>query len=197
MFFSPSHRIRFILIALAFPFLAMVKSIGASQFPGQTNLEGYLQYAQSHNPELQAFEQWYQAALQKIPQASALPDPTLQITHFVESVQTRSGPQENAYQLKQSIPWFGSLHNQKGRASSEAEALWYAYQNKQLLLAQEVALIYYEYAYVGKAIELTRENLELLHKLEPIVTQKVRAGANLNSLLRLQVEIGKIEDTFL
>lgn len=96
--------------------------------------------------------------------------------------------------LSQKIPWFGKLGSGESAASAEAEALWFAYQNQQLMLARRVSLAFYEYAYIKDAIRLTRENLDLLQGLESIVEEKVRGGAELNSLLRLKVEIGRVND---
>jgi outer membrane protein TolC len=158
------------------------------------DLQSYLTQALAANPQLEAFEQRYEAAMQRIPQASSLPDPMFQVTSFVESVQTRTGPQENVFMLSQKLPWFGKLSSREDAASAEAEALWYAYQNQQLMLARMVSLAFYEYGYTEEAIRLTEENRDLLRKLEPIVEEKVRAGADLNALLRLKVEIGKIDD---
>lgn len=164
---------------------------GAEQL---SSLEDYLARAQAANPQLDAFEQRYQAATQRIPQAAALPDPMLQVTSFVESVQTRNGPQENALMVNQRIPWFGKLDAREKASSEEAEALWYAYQGQQLMLARMVSSMYYEYGFTQRATQLTKENLVLLEQLEPIVEEKVKAGGDLNALLRLKVEIGKVND---
>nr|MDA3874374.1 TolC family protein [Kiritimatiellia bacterium] len=158
------------------------------------DLEAYVSRALSTNPELKQFEHRYESAKQRVPQMSALPDPMIQVTHFVESVQTRTGPQENVAMLNQRIPWFGKLKNREAAASAEAEAMWYAYQNRQLMLVREVSLAFYEYGYIENALKLTRENLELLKGLEPVVETRVKAGGHLNSLLRLKVEIGKMDD---
>ena len=160
----------------------------------EASLADYLSRAQAANPELQAFNQWYQAAMQRVPQASALPDPTFQVTSFVESVQTRTGPQENVFMLSQKVPWFGKLGRQEDAASAEAEAFWYAYQSQHLSLARHVSLAFFEYGYIKEAIRLTEENRDLLQNLEPIVQAKVEGGADLNTLLRLKVEIGKVDD---
>lgn len=162
------------------------------EFP--RSLDSYLSRALSSNPGLEAFERRYEAAMRRIPQASALPDPMLQVTHFVESVQTRTGPQENVFMLSQRIPWFGKLSNREAAVSAEAEALWYAYQNKQLMLARMVSLQFFEYGLTEEAIRLTRENRDLLSDLEPIVEEKVRSGGDINPLLRLKVEVGKVDD---
>lgn len=180
--------------AIAVPILNASDAIDSPQAQTLTSLEDYLKQAQIANPQLNAFQQRYAAAMQRIPQASALPDPMLQITSFVESVQTRTGPQENVLMLSQKIPWFGKLSSRAEAASIEAEALWYAYQNQQLMLARMVALSFYEYGYTREAIQLTQKNRDLLKELEPIVEEKVRGGGELNALLRLKVEIGRIDD---
>lgn len=159
-----------------------------------TTLEEYLHQAQTENPDLKAFQARYEAAMQRAPQVSSLPDPMLQVTHFVESVQTRTGPQENIFMLSQRFPWFGKLSSKENVASAEAEALWYVYQSRQLLLARKVATSYFDYGFTGKAIILTSENLDWLAELEPIVEENVRGGGEINALLRLKVEVGKIAD---
>lgn len=180
--------------------LALVTSVSAREGDASAagkdliSLTSYLRRAMEANPRLNAFEYRYEAAMRRIPQASALPDPVLQVTHFVESVQTRTGPQENVFMLSQRIPWFGKLSNREAAASAEAEALWYAYQSQQLMLARMVAVQFFEYGLTEEAIRLTRENRDLLSDLEPIVEEKVRSGGDINPLLRLKVEIGKVDD---
>jgi len=179
-------------------FLSFVSLYSLSLFAEEPivgdNLPSYLERALEANQELKVFEQKVEAAKERVPQLSALPDPLLQVTHFVESVQTRTGPQENGIMLNQRFPWFGTLKNREVAASAEAEALWYAYQNRQLTLMREVSLSFYEVGYLQKAIDITTENLEWLTQLEPIVETRVKAGGDLNSLLRLKVEIGKLDD---
>ena len=62
------------------------------------------------------------------------------------------------------------------------------------MLARAVSLGFYEYGYTEEAIKLTEENRDLLKSLEPIVEEKVRSGGEINALLRLKVEIGRIDD---
>ena len=187
------------LVSRAFSVLALslcaplMASAAAGAFEGR-DLEAYLVQAQAANPRLKAFKWRYEAAVQRIPQASSLPEPVIQVTHFVESVETRTGPQENQVMLSQRIPWFGKLSSREAAASAKAEALWHAYQNEQLVLARTVAQGFYEYGFIGQATFLTRENLDLLTSLEPVVEERVRAGGEINALLRLKVEIGRVGD---
>jgi outer membrane protein TolC len=190
------HKLRAALISLLIAASPLPGHASANHFDhGQLeNLESYLDRARSHNPGILAFEQRYQAAMQRIPQAAALPDPVLQVTHFAESVQTRTGPQRNVLALSQKLPWFGKLSSRRQAASAEAEALWFAYQHEQLELARVVSAAYYEYGYLVQAVHLTRKNRDLLRKLEPIVETKVKGGTDLNALLRLKVEIATVDD---
>jgi outer membrane protein TolC len=185
----------FLALAVSGPLGALRGAAPAAPFAG-TRLEDYLLRAQASNPELVAFEKRYEAAHFRVRQVSSLPDPRLQVTHFVESVQTRTGPQDNAFVLSQTLPWFGKLSTRRAGASAEAEALWFVYQAKQLSLAREVSLGFFEYGYTGKAIDLTAENLRLLEELEPVVEAKVQGGGDLTQLLRLKVEIGKVSDRY-
>jgi len=199
---GPHGRFRkraFILILIcSLGFVGLAGS--ASDAPGEpgsfvgTDLVAYLRRANEANPGLRAFEDHYDAAMQRIPRAGSLPDPRIQITSFAESVQTRTGSQENVIMLAQTVPWFGKLDRQKAAASAEAEALWFSFQERQLALARTVSFGYFEYGFLGKSLELTRQNLSLLRQLEPVVKERVRGGGDINPLLRLQVEIGMMDD---
>lgn len=194
---STLNRKRVVTSALCCALLSLImlgKTLAQETFFEATTLEDYLRQAQAANPDLKAFKARYEAAMQRAPQVSALPDPMLQVTSFVESVQTRTGPQENIFMLSQRFPWFGKLSSKENVATAEAEALWYAFQSRQLLLARKVATSYFDYAFTGKAISLTRENLDWIRELEPIIEEKVRGGGDINPLLRLKVEVGKIAD---
>ena len=55
--------------------------------------------------------------------------------------------------------------------------------------------IYYEYAYLARAIEITRENIELMRYLETIATTRYTTGSAKHAdIIRPQVALGKLED---
>ncbi|MEQ9007445.1 MAG: TolC family protein, partial [Ekhidna sp.] len=64
-------------------------SLGAA---AQT-LEDYFQIAAENNPGLQAKHKAFEAALERIPQANSLQDPTFSFGYFISQVETRFGPQ--------------------------------------------------------------------------------------------------------
>ena len=164
------------------------------ELPTEPSLKDYIAYGTHRNARLQATYLEYSAASQRIIQAKALPDPVMRITHFIEAIQTRTGPQENQFSLSQTIPLFGKLHTRVSIANEEAESFWWRFAEEKLQLIRQIETLYYEYAYLGKAITINRKSLELLQTIEPIVEERLRTGGDLNSLLRLQVEIGRTDD---
>jgi outer membrane protein TolC len=53
---------------------------------------------------------------------------------------------------------------------------------------------YYHYYYLKRALEVTGDNIELLKHLERVAEAKLRGGAALAAVTKVQVEIGQLED---
>lgn len=158
-------------------------------------LKEYLAYAALNNPGLEAaFNRW-KAAIERIPQEQSLPDPRFTYRNFIREVETRVGPQQQALGLSQMIPWFGKLELRGNLAAEAAEAAKQRYENEKLKLFFEVKDAFYEYYYLGRAIDVVRENLELVDYLESVARARYKtASAGHPDVIRAQVEMGKLED---
>ncbi len=158
-------------------------------------LRDYLSYAALHNPGLEAaFNRW-KASLQRIPQAKALPDPKFEYRYFVEEIETRVGPQKQSFALMQAFPWFGKLDLAADVAGQAALAAQQRYEAARQALFHEVKNAYYEYAYLARAIEITRENVTLVQHLESVALSRYQASAGSHpAVIRAQVEWGKLDD---
>lgn len=156
--------------------------------------EDALRKMKLRHPSLAAAESQTESARSRTRYADALPDPSFSVARFIEPVQTRTGPQETVFKLQQPLPWFGVRESQKSAAMAETEYLTHRERVLSMELSRALAAAFYEYAFLAKATTLTEENLRLLRELDPVVETKVAAGGNLNALLRLKVESGKLED---
>jgi outer membrane protein TolC len=158
-------------------------------------LEDYLDYAARHSPALKAaFYQW-KSVLEKSGYAGALPDPRISYGYFLESVETRVGPQNQRFMLRQSFPWFGTLDAKKQVTLEAANSAYQQFQSEQLRLFYQVKSAYYEYYYLGRDITITRENLELLQFWESVARAKYRVALKqYPDVIKAQVELGKLED---
>lgn len=161
----------------------------------KADLDVYTRYGLHHNAGLRsAFERW-QAGTERIEQVSSLPDPSFAFTQFVEDLQTRTGPQERRYQISQMLPWFGVLDLRGSVATEAAEELWQKVEQERLDVKRDIALAFHEYGYLAQSIRISGEVLELLRQLEPVVQRRIQGGAaGQEDLLRLQVEIGRVEN---
>jgi outer membrane protein, heavy metal efflux system len=157
-------------------------------------LQHYLMEAAENNPGLEAaFNRW-KAALEKIPQVKALPDPRFTYSYFIEEVETRVGPQEQRFAISQTFPWFGKLDLRGDIATAAAEAERQRYEQEKLDLFYRVKSAFYEYAYLAQSIETSRRHLRLLENIEEIARARLKSGAPQNAAVQAQVELGKLED---
>ena len=106
--------------------LIMILVWGASVVQAQ-RLDTYLQIAADNNPGLQSKYKEFEAALQKIPQVNALPDPSFSFGYFISPVETRVGPQRAKFSLSQLFPWFGTLEAKGDAAALMAAAKYQAF----------------------------------------------------------------------
>lgn len=166
-----------------------------SYFDAASGLEGYLAYAALNNPGLKAAFYRWKSALEKQGYAGALPDPKFTYGYFIENVETRVGPQEQRFSIRQSVPWFGTLGNRRDVAFEAANAVYQEYQVARLQLFYKVKAAYYDYWFLGRQIQLTRENMELLKFWESAARTRYKtARQKYHDLIKAQVELAKLED---
>ena len=159
------------------------------------DLEDYLAYVALNNPGLEAAFNLWKAALERVPQEKSLPDPRFTYRNFIREVETRVGPQKQAFGLSQMFPWFGKLELRGGVAAEAAQAARQRYENEKLSLFFEVKHAFYEHYYLGRAIDVVHDNFQLAEYLESVARARYKtASAGHPDVIRAQIEIGKLED---
>ncbi|MDN4167057.1 TolC family protein [Cytophagales bacterium LB-30] len=148
-------------IAIIILLLLGVQTIGFSQ-----SLEESLEIAGENNPELKAYFNDYLAALEKVPQVGALPDPELSMGFFIRPMERFMGNQQADIQLMQMFPWFGMLKTQKDEASKMALAQYEVFQDAKNRLFFQVKNTWYEMYRLEEDIRITEENLDILKQYE-------------------------------
>ncbi len=167
----------------------------ASGEPNDANnlntLGDYLHYAELNNAELKAKFQEYKAAAEQIPQAKSLPDPELSYGYATEPT-----AQRYSIDVMQQFPWFGTLKARASAAEAEMKAAYQKYQAKRLELFNNVKNAFYEYSYLARATEITRENLELVKHFEEVARVRyATSAASHPDIIRAQIETAKLDDT--
>lgn len=137
-------------------------------------LDNYFKIAAENNAGLQAVYKEYEAALQKVPQVTALPDPTFSFGYFVTPVETRVGPQQAKFSLAQMFPWFGTLKSQGNAATLLAEAKFQNFLDARNKLFFKVASAYYTLYELRDWTRIEQENIRILQSYKAIATQNFK-----------------------
>lgn len=164
-------------------------------FPGGADLNEILKIAVERSPALRAAYHDWQAEVKRSGYAGALPDPKLTYSYFVENVETRVGPQEQKFGLRQQFPWFGMLGARKSAAVEAANASFRKFESERLRLFYQVKASYYDYYFLGRELQLTKDNLELLGFWESVAQTRYKVGLKQHpDVIKVQVELGLLED---
>jgi outer membrane protein TolC len=158
------------LIGLLFVLMAFMT---AAQ---QEELNNYLKIAAENNPGLKARFNDYLAALERVPQVSALPDPQISFGYFIQPIETRNGPQQFRISANQVFPWFG-IQGAKGDVAAQvAKTKYEVFQEEKAKLFNEVRSNYYNLYFTKKAMVIMEENIKILQSFRQLALIKVEAG---------------------
>ena len=162
-------------------------------YAAEADLAAYVGAALAHNPSVLEARARHEAARQRVPQVSALPDPVVSFTQALRSLETRVGPQLNSVTLTQAFPWVGTLALRGRVALLEATALRHLYEAARRDVVAQVKEAFYHLAYVDAALGLAREERSLLEHYEAVATTRYATGQGLQqAVIRLQAEIARV-----
>ncbi|UCC41613.1 MAG: TolC family protein [Candidatus Aminicenantes bacterium] len=179
-------------------FLGMMTGFTQELPKGKVVLSEIIQEALRVNPRIHVAEKEWKAALEKIPQVKALPDPMLRYSRFGQSIETRLGPQRNKISLSQKFPFFGKLALKGEVARSYSSLLEEEYSAVKADIVLKVKRIFFSLYWFDKALTIAQEEKEVLQRLTRIAQKKYETGtANQQDVLKAQLEISKILDKIL
>jgi outer membrane protein TolC len=149
--------------------LAVVAAPQGRAIPSQADtlrLSAVVMTARGANPMLRAARLKADAALERVPQAGALPDPELSLglmNRMVGSLGSTTDPMTmNQVQLTQMLPWPGMLGFARRRAERLAHADQLDADDAELMLVARVTSVYYDLAYMDRALALMGDSRDLL-----------------------------------
>lgn len=158
-------------------------------------LADLMDYTMRHSPALDAaFYRWL-AATERIPQATALPDPLLGLGIVLDQVDSNSERMGERYSISQMFPWFGKLDLRGDMALEAAQAEAQRFEAVRLALLERVTRAWFEYAWLHQAAAIAGRNRDLLQELDHVARSRYRVGAvNQADVNRVQVELGRLEE---
>ncbi len=164
-----------------------------------TDLESLIKEALNNNRDLAGVKAQWEAAKSRIPQSSALPNPTAGIAVMGRMLETPLGPQEDIYEFEQMIPFPGKLLEKRKMASAEAKAMEARYKTKEREIIFEVSQNYYDLFAVNLTLQTLEEVRGLLRKFESTAqTRYASQAGSQRDVAKAQAEVSEaLERTFI
>lgn len=161
----------------------------------EDSLDARIARAQAHHPAVLAALRRWEAAEQRAPMATALPEAKLAVTAWAAPLETRSGPTLARLMWTQALPWPGRLDAAGREAAATARAEGEAVRAALLRVEADARSAWTELIFLAHAHRITDAHLELLRGIEAAARARYAAGgAGYADLIRLQVEIGRTLD---
>ncbi len=154
-----------------------------------------LRRAETSSPSVRiAFLAW-QAALARVPQVTALPDPWLTLGGFLHSVETRTGPMAGRMGVTQAIPWPGKLLLAGQRAATLAEVTRMEVESARLQARRSFLRNWTERVHLEEAQSILAAQVLLLEQMEGVALRLYETSRVPQAdVLRAQVEILEMVD---
>jgi len=173
-------------------YIAILLALMASTFTVKAQtLDSLLKKAYDKNPALKALQLEYEAALQKGPQVSQLPDPTVGVGIPVLPVETRLGSQNLIISASQMFPWFGTLKAKENVALTMAKSKYERIAAERLDIDYQIKTAYFNLYLLREQQKIIRKNIRIFETIEKVALAKVESGKSIASdvlTVRIKVE---------
>jgi outer membrane protein, heavy metal efflux system len=187
--FLETIKIRTEMILRIFIFF-LITATGAT---AQT-LDDYLQIALENSPGIRAKQTEVQAALQKLPQVKALPEPTVTAGYFLNHMILPEGNQRGSLSAMQMFPWPGTLKAMENEAARMADVKSQAVAVAQNDLVFKVKSAWYPLLEVEEKIRIQQELLRLLETDKELATVMFSQGmAPMVDAIRADIMIDEVK----
>lgn len=183
------------LVALVLLLVVPVAAAGDAPRPDEIgpDLPALVRLGMARSPKVQAARANWQAAVERLPQAGALPDPMLKFEFMSPQFADSLGRTPRSYGVEQSFPLPGTLRQQRLLAAAEVRENRAMYEQTVRDLIVDLKLSYFELLYLRGARDLSRQNVELLAHVEKLAQTRYAQGqAKLADLLKTQAQLAQL-----
>lgn len=157
--------------------------------------EDYVRVALQRNASIRAAEADVRRLEARIPQASSLDDPMLEVAPVGEMAQTAAGEVGVMTGISQKLPFPGKLQT-RGRIAAQDAAIARAdLKQTRVNVAADVRQAYWSYYFATRAIEVTQQSRDLLAQFQQAAQARYKANlASQQDVLRASVELSNLDN---
>ncbi len=170
----------------------------AQEIADTVRLADVIAVAQEVNPMLRAARLRADAAAERIPRAGAWPDPQLSFALMNRPLSNFGSDERmtmNQVQLTQLLPWPGKLGYARERERHLADAGRLDAEETELALLARVKTVYFQLAYVDRALAIMAETRDLLRDFLRVSSAMYGVGTALQQdVLQAQVAVASMTE---
>lgn len=166
-----------------------------SDAPAPSSLDEILREALERNPSLKSAAARVRAALERIPQATSLPDPMLRTAIRPEPIQTAAGDVDFTLAVSQTIPLLTRLQRRGDVAAAAARVGLAKLIRTRVELVGTAQRTWWQMYRLDRNIEITRENTSVLEDVVTVARRRYEVGSTSQAdLLRAETELESLRD---
>lgn len=182
----------FFLLILIFFVSSTVKAENSQPY----TLESLIKEALISNPEILSTKNAFESASARIPQAASLNDPMIEFEYDrITADRKLSGDPMKTFSVSQDIPFPTKLYLRAKIASKLAKMSYENYKSKERDIISRLKSAYSELALIYKAIEINKENKDVLDQLSKTATTRYGASQGTQAdALKAQVELARVDN---
>jgi outer membrane protein TolC len=169
----------------------------AEESPGTLSLQWVIEEVLKNNPNIQVFQNRWEASQEAIAVAKSLDDPMLNLHTWNVESPIRVSPDWNRAErrgvVSQKVPFPGKLRLRGKIAEETSNIAKKDWEQQVLEILASVKGAYYQLHYLHKAIDINKEVKEILEKFARVAETRYKVGrAPQRDVLAAQVEIARI-----
>lgn len=138
----------------------------------EDSLGRYLSFAAENNPSVKAARLAWEASLQKLPQAGAYADPTLEAGAFLSPMEFAGGRQIAQFQAMQMFPWFGVRKAARTEAQHMANMAFEQFREARDNVFMELYAQWYALCALRQQLINNEANRRWMEQLEQLALRK-------------------------
>lgn len=168
---------------------------GKDLYAGDPEMERLLGILLDENPDILAARRDWLAHRERPRQARTLPDPQVGIRYFVDSIETRVGPQNATVEVTQPVPWLSKLTASGDREDRLAASRRATVRRVERDRVRDFKRAWYDLAYIQEALLVNGEEQSLLQRFEQIALTRYSTGEGIQqNIIKVQTEITRLLD---
>lgn len=184
------------LFFIFFSVLAFSIKFSNAQGTSAESLDSLIGEVLTSNPEVLSAKNAFESASARIPQARSLNDPMIEFEYDrITADRMLTGDPMKTFSVTQDIPFPTKLYLRAKIASKLAKMAYENYKAKEQDVIARVKSAYSELAFIYKAIEINKENKDVLEQLSKTATTRYGAGQGTQAdALKAQVELARVDN---